>query len=127
MFCSNCGSANEDGAKFCQKCGQALTADAPAAAPSSPPPDTRMRDTQVASSGGHTVTGKNPVLAAVISIIPGVGQFYNGDNKKGGVILGLTIVLNLLTAGLGGLVWLAMFLWAAIDAYRVADGKGKTW
>jgi len=123
MFCSNCGSANEDGAKFCQKCGHTLGAEAPA--PPSPPPDTRMRDTQIASTAGQTVTGKNPVLAAVVSvIIPGVGQFYNGDNKKGGVMLVVAIVLAFLTGGLG---WLPLVVWSAIDAYRVADGKGKTW
>ncbi len=126
MFCSNCGSANEDGAKFCQKCGHALGAEAPAAAaPASPPPDTRMRDTQIASTAGQTVTGKNPVLATVLSVlIPGVGQLYNGDNKKGLVMLAIAIVLGPFTSGIA---WLAVLIWAAIDAYRVADGKGKTW
>jgi len=124
MFCSNCGSANEDEAKFCQKCGHTLAADAPAAAPP-PPPDARMRDTQTASTAGQTVTGKNPVLATVLSvIIPGAGQFYNGDHKKGAVMLVIAIVLGVFTGGLG---WLALIVWAAIDAYRVADGKGKTW
>ena len=37
-------------------------------------------------SGGQVVTGKNPTVALVLSIFLGafgVGQFYNGDWKKG--------------------------------------------
>ncbi len=131
MFCSNCGSPNEDGAKFCQKCGQPLAADTQHAAPAPPtapaaPSDTRMRDTQAAPSSGRTVTGKNPVLATVLSIIPGVGQFYNGDNKKGAVMLGLAIVLGIVSAAFPVLPF-AVLVWSMIDAYRVASGQGKTW
>ena len=39
-------------------------------------------------------------------------------------MLGVALVLGVLTAGL---VWIIMMVWSAIDAYQVADGKGKIW
>ena len=70
-------------------------------------------------------TGKNPVLAAVLSaVIVGVGQFYNGDTKKGAVMLIGAVILGAATAGV---VWLALAIWSAVDAYQVANGTGKMW
>ena len=71
------------------------------------------------------VTGKNPVLAAVLSaVIVGVGQFYNGDIKKGALMLLGAVILGTATAGLA---WLALAIWSAWDAYQVANGTGKMW
>ncbi len=36
MFCENCGKQNPDGARFCEACGSAMAAEAPAAAPEVP-------------------------------------------------------------------------------------------
>ena len=70
-------------------------------------------------------TGKNPIVAMILSIlIPGVGQFYNGDMKKGAVMLAAAIVGGVFTLGL---VWLGMMIWSAIDAYQVASGKSPLW
>ena len=70
-------------------------------------------------------TDKNPVLAAVLSaVIVGVGQFYNGDVKKGATMLLGAIFLGAATAGV---LWLAIAIWSAIDAYQVANGTGKMW
>jgi TM2 domain-containing membrane protein YozV len=75
--------------------------------------------------GKQYVTGKNPPVAMILSFfIPGVGQFYNGDMKKGAVMLGAAVVFGALTAGLG---WLAMAIWSAVDAYQVATGKSPLW
>ena len=119
MFCSNCGTSNDEGAKFCQKCGKPLGEDAPLGA------DAPTQDMQVTTIGGGKVSGKNPLLALVLSIIPGVGQFYNGDYKKGGVILGLAILSLVFTPFV--VVPLAVVAWSMIDAYRVASGQGRTW
>ena len=123
MFCSACGASNADTAKFCHSCG------APAGAASVPPPPPgpgTMRDgqrTQVVDR--PRVTGKNPILAAVLSaLIVGVGQFYNGDIKKGAVMLLGALVLGAATAGLA---WLGLAIWSAWDAYQVANGTGKPW
>jgi TM2 domain-containing membrane protein YozV len=70
-------------------------------------------------------TGKDPVLAAVLSVlIVGVGQFYNGDVKKGVAMLVGAIVLGTATVGL---LWFVFAAWSAIDAHQVASGTGKTW
>jgi len=57
-------------------------------------------------------------------LIPGVGQFYNGDMKKGAVMLAAAIVGGVITVGL---VWLGILIWSAIDAYQVASGKSPLW
>lgn len=123
MFCSACGASNDTGAKFCRACGVALTG---ATAAPAPDPVGTMRGT-----GDHTPvakrapTGKNPVLAAVLSaLIVGVGQFYNGDMKKGALMLAGAVVFGVATAGV---VWLALAIWSAIDAYQVASGTGRMW
>jgi TM2 domain-containing membrane protein YozV len=70
-------------------------------------------------------TGKNPVVAAILSaVIVGVGQFYNGDTKKGVAMLVGAVILGAATAGV---LWLALAIWSAFDAYRVASGTGKMW
>jgi TM2 domain-containing membrane protein YozV len=122
MFCSACGASNDPMAKFCRGCGAAL-----GSVPPPPAPDpgtmrgTEHRDAVVA----RHATGKNPVVAAVLSaVIVGVGQFYNGDMKKGAVMLIGAVLLGAATAGV---LWLALAIWSAIDAYQVAKGTGKMW
>lgn len=74
---------------------------------------------------GQTVSGKNPWVALALSfVIPGVGQFYNGDHSKGAVILIGAIVGGLVS---GGVLTIPVWIWAMIDAYKVASGQGKTW
>ena len=125
MFCSACGANNDGSAKFCHACGTQLGTAVPP--PPQPPQDhATMRGgaaTQVVQP--RVVTGKNPVLAAVLSaVIVGLGQFYNGDIKKGAIMLVGALVLGIATAGL---LWLALAVWSAIDAYQVANGTGKMW
>jgi TM2 domain-containing membrane protein YozV len=125
MFCSSCGTANDDAAKFCQKCGSKLAA-AGNAPTHQAPADDRLRGGGPPRATGEKryATGKNPVLAAILCLIPGVGQFYNGDMKKGGIMFAVNVVGNLLTFGW---VWLPMVIWSAIDAYQVASGKSAMW
>ena len=70
---------------------------------------------------------RNPFSALLLSIIPGLGQIYNGQLRKGlvfltidllvPIILGLTGILN----NLNGLVILAVFSLSFI-IYRMTDG-----
>jgi TM2 domain-containing membrane protein YozV len=84
-----------------------------------------MRGGNSATALMRTPTGKNPVLAAILSgVIVGIGQFYNGDVKKGIAMLIGAIVLGSLTAGV---LWLALAIWSSVDAYQVANGSGKIW
>lgn len=124
MFCSACGASNDTTAKFCRACGAGLGS---APAPPTPPAQDTMRGAGERStpSALRQPTGKNPVLAAILSaVIVGVGQFYNGDMKKGAAMLLGAVLLG---AATGGLLWLALAVWSAVDAYQVANGTGKMW
>jgi TM2 domain-containing membrane protein YozV len=77
-------------------------------------------------------TRKNPILAAALAVVPGLGHFYLGENKKGiayligiggleffGVDLDLTVIGALIGVPLevgGGTLW----LFSIVDAYRSA-------
>ena len=64
---------------------------------------------------------KNPGVAAVLSlVIPGVGQFYNGDFIRGIFWLIVTPGLWIGTGGMLG--WIAHVI-AAITAYHRAGRK----
>jgi phosphonate ABC transporter permease subunit PhnE len=77
----------------------------------------------------------NPLLAAILSLVPGVGQFYLRDRSRGIAILGTALVTGLVLFwaqdnfrfAVGGNI--AIFLWALLglfvlwniyDAYRLA-------
>lgn len=126
MFCAQCGAPNDATAKFCFKCGTALSQAAapPVAAP--PVADPRVRGAAVPAAAGPQVpTQTSPVLATILSLfIPGVGQLINSDIKKGAVMFVLAIVLFAPTVGVGSF---AVAIWSAVDAYRVATGVAKRW
>jgi len=123
MFCSACGTNNDTAAKFCRACGVALGTASAAAAQSEP--ETMRGSGERRPGAVHHPSGKNPVVAALLSaVIVGVGQFYNGDMKKGAVMLLGAVLLGAATAGVA---WLALAIWSAIDAYQVARGTGKMW
>jgi len=73
-------------------------------------------------------------LALILSmLLPGLGQIYNQEQKKGWVILGCCAVLGLGTYRLAGfnaitvaLALLLLWLSAIIDAYKVAKSAGQT-
>jgi TM2 domain-containing membrane protein YozV len=115
MTCPSCGGQNDDAAQFCIQCGKSLL------------PTVRGGGS---SSGVKTfATGKNPTVALVLSlVIPGAGQFYNGDPKKGGAILGAYLLgCVLLSVVIGIFIMIAVWIWGMIDAYNVASGKSPIW
>jgi TM2 domain-containing membrane protein YozV len=145
MFCSKCGAQNDDSARFCQKCGSPLAAPSPNPPPpaqgpappqvQAPPPlyqappipvDPRMRggpQMPPMVAGKVYATGKTPWVAVLLSfLLAGVGQFYNGDTKKGAIMLVAGIVLIFTIVG-----YLGIMVWSMIDAYQVASGKSPLW
>jgi TM2 domain-containing membrane protein YozV len=66
---------------------------------------------------------KSPGTAAVLSlVIPGIGQFYNGDFLRG---LFWLIVTPGLWIGTGGLLGWVCHVIASITAYRRANLKNR--
>jgi len=71
------------------------------------------------------VIGKLPWLAALLSLfVPGLGQMYNADVKKG--VLMLLLFFTLLLAMLAPLAAILM-VWAVADAWFVAGGRARRW
>src|SRR5258706_14447547 len=78
-------------------------------------------------------TQTKPLIALLLSaVIPGAGQIYNGEAKKGWVILACCLSLGAFTYWLAGLnkitiVLALLLLWlsAMVDAYRVAKTTGQ--
>jgi hypothetical protein len=78
-------------------------------------------------------TRQSPALALTLSaLVPGLGQIYNRESKKGLVILGSSLSLGLLIYWISGFNKIAaalalLLLWvsAAVDAYKVAKTAGQ--
>jgi TM2 domain-containing membrane protein YozV len=69
------------------------------------------------------IAPRNPGVAAVLSVlIPGIGQFYNGDFWRGIFWLILTPGMWLGTGGLLG--WVCHVI-SAFTAYRRAERKNR--
>ncbi len=76
---------------------------------------------------------RSPLLALVLSaIVPGLGQIYNEEARKGLVIIGSCLGLAMLIywqSGLNkisfGLALLLIWMSAIIDAYKVAQASGQ--
>ena len=124
VICTNCGTENQESSKFCYNCGAKLVIET--GRRSTPNPNHRSTPNPIqrqSSKEGEFATGKKPVLASILSfVIPGVGQFYNGDSKKGAIMLVGSIVLALMTAGFSAL---PVCIYSAIDAYQVGNGKKR--
>ncbi|HXW00183.1 MAG TPA: hypothetical protein VEC93_17320 [Anaerolineae bacterium] len=68
---------------------------------------------------------KNPIVALVLSLVllGGAGQLYLGQQKKGIILMVVTLILSF-CFGLGVITWVL----GIIDAYMMADKlqKGQT-
>ncbi|HEY9677919.1 MAG TPA: energy transducer TonB [Drouetiella sp.] len=52
------------------------------------------------TTSGFQQTSKDPNMAAMLSIIPGVGQFYNGESRKGMLFLSVAVINFIVFIGL---------------------------
>lgn len=108
MICPHCGKEScEDSPRFCSGCGARMDGTITAGFPGYAAPVRPQKSTTVAGFCS--------------SVLPGLGQVYNGETVKGVVIFILTVagLFTLLIPGL--IVW----LYAMYDAYSVA-GKMNT-
>lgn len=131
MFCTNCGTQNKAGSKFCVQCGNALTITTQRKT-TEPEVDSGRRSAYRSPSSGRSgpvqpgnyARDKTPLLAVGLSfLLTGVGQFYNGDTKKGALMLGGAVLLVFIVPFLVLPIW----IWSMIDAYQVAEGKKPLW
>jgi TM2 domain-containing membrane protein YozV len=95
-------------------------------------PDPRVRGVApfvIGPDGRRYANRKIPGVALALSfVLPGAGQFYNGDMKKGGVMLGAWLLSLLLVAFVVGVLGvLGIWIWSIIDGYRVAGAKAPVW
>jgi hypothetical protein len=118
-YCRTCGKPlceqckrDVRGVIYCEECLAARVGD-PAAAGAVPP---------IPATPG----GANPVLAAMLGFIPGVGAMFNGQFVKALVHVGIFILLIKLTDETNGLFGIAIAAWVfymAFDAYHTARAR----
>jgi TM2 domain-containing membrane protein YozV len=70
---------------------------------------------------------KNPGVAAILSfIIPGLGQIYNGEIRKGILyLIGYLIAFASITIFVGFLAAPVIWIYGMIDAYKTAEKMNK--
>ena len=129
MFCTHCGTQNTDDSRFCVNCGNKLLAEAGATVPLQEESHSRSayreHSTQAAKpASGKMAVNKTPLLAAGLSFLfTGLGQFYNGDTKKGAIMIGSALLLLFIFP----FIVLPIWIFSMVDAYQVAEGKKPLW
>jgi TM2 domain-containing membrane protein YozV len=135
---------------YCEKCGRAVSAAQAAAAGASltaasfpQPPQTqpfppqaiyqaapymdpRVRASPATAANAQYAVGKSPFLALFLSfLLPGVGQFYNGDTKRGlpMFLVGIFSFAILIIPVVGWIIAIGIHIWSMINAYNVATRK----
>lgn len=107
MTCTNCGTDNKDGYRFCANCGSKLEA---------PEPDEGVRGSRPEKPFKPVVTDTPQVSKGLIIaslFIPGLGHFMNGNTQKGALLLGGAVLLVL--TGIG---YLIVGIYSAYDVYK---------
>ena len=111
--CANCGTILHD-EKFCPNCGKST--------------ETLPQTKTCPNCGGvrqknPPVQNKNPLFALILSFIfPGLGQIYNGQNRKGILLIVSYIVSFVLWVILIGMILtLLVWLYGLYDAYTTAE------
>jgi hypothetical protein len=118
MFCPRCAHENPDEAKFCGRCGATMPTTSTPGSSGSPGSAVERAD-----KVNPATPPKEPFIAALISFfLPGIGQVYLGQRRKGLIIFGIDVLLTIFWLA-GGEVWgLIVFgigVLATIDAYRI--------
>jgi len=129
MICSKCNSHSPDNASFCLKCGEKLNSNSINTHKNKTSSLTTSVETIKIEGGKKYVLGKNCYLATILSLLlPGLGQFYNGDYIKGVIYIFIIPIFFPVALFLsGGLLSLAINIISAFDAYRVATGNWPLW
>lgn len=125
-FCRTCGKAlcsscarDVRGVIYCEECLASRLNDT---VPPQPPYATvpPMATPMVVRQGG------SPGLAALLSLIPGVGQMYNEQYAKGLIFVLIFAALIQMAdhvSGLFGLLIAGFYIYQIIDAYKTAEAR----
>lgn len=104
MYCTKCGSYNENGSRFCSSCGQPL--------------DGAM----TGSFNRAQVSQKSMGIAILLSLfIPGAGQMYTEKVARGLIVLVLSAVF--LITYILAIVSLVLWIYSLVDSYNLV----KSW
>jgi TM2 domain-containing membrane protein YozV len=102
--CPHCGrESNEESPRFCSGCGFRMDGTLPSGPTGYAAPVTEQKSTSIAGFCS--------------SVLPGLGQVYNGETAKGFVLLILTLAGLVLLVIPGLIVW----IYAMYDAYSIAS------
>lgn len=101
VSCSNCGNRVKDTDKFCDNCGAIIDRD---------------------EAPVEVMERINPVKSAVLSaIVPGIGQVYNNQFRKGITLFAIWLVgLLLILFFIGWFVVAIIWIYSIYDAYTCA-------
>ncbi len=106
MNCSNCGTENKEGYRFCANCGSPIE-------PARPDEGIRGHRQQKVTTTSHGEEKPNMALVVGSFFIPGLGHFVNGNSKKGAMLLGGAFLL-----ALTGIGYLLVGVYSAYDVYK---------
>ena len=112
MYCQNCGSQLPDSAKFCDRCGAKVG--------SATEQNSSQTEYNMASI---MVNKKSEALSLILSLlIPGLGQIYNGQVKKGAIMIVAAVVCAFVMFLFFPLSFLYLVLWiyGMYDAFKDA-------
>lgn len=143
--CPNCGEEIAENHNFCPNCGADLgkvsNGDLPqrevettvsstdqSVIASTEKPIATISEQPVSHANANSVTvRKTPIVSAILSLIfPGLGQLYNGQNKKGIYFIIIAIVSVILMLLIVGIILYALFwIWSIFDAYSSAVKLNK--
>ena len=130
MYCHSCGAQLDDNVKFCNKCGakQLIDSTEKNQKQKEQENDTNTQHMRTNADNVIYADNKNPWIALVLSLlIVGLGQFYNGDIKKGIIMFAAVIITSTMSVGI---VWFIIALYSAWDAWMVAKRErriAQTW
>lgn len=111
-YCSVCGYKINKNIKTCTNCGSKVDADA-----------------KICAYCGAGVANKSPVIALVLSLLfPGLGQFYNNQNRKAVILIAgyvVSVILCLILIGVipAIVIWIYGMYDAFVSAKAINDGE----
>lgn len=104
-FCENCGTANEEGSKFCLVCGKTIDQEAPSATSEQTPPPSQSAQYNQAPNSSYT-----PPVAPIYVPTP-QQNYYQRPSDNAPMTVG-QFLLTMLVAGIPFVGFIMLLVWA---------------